>query len=131
MAAAASNPSPRKGRKRGADDLTMSVWQLGNKMRNAKKGKNLMQNLPTKCTTTKEANEYLGLCALLELHSPLPKNVKKYYDKKLVKLIFLLCLIFVSNLLLLNFYVCIVNNLFFDSFCLLCVNASGHTCFVK
>ena len=71
--------------KRRATDNTMSVWDLGNKMRNATKGKNLISKLPKKCADSTQASNFLGHMCLLEINSPMPKGKKgPYYDKKYV-----------------------------------------------
>ena len=61
----------------------MTVWDLGNKLLNATNGKNLIAKLPADIKTTKDAKEFIGLCALLEVESPAPSKSKaNYFTKK-------------------------------------------------
>jgi len=82
MAAAHAKGRQRRGRN---DKDTMTVWDLGNKMLNSTAGKNLMATLPHDINTEAQASDYVGLCALLELKSPLAskggKRPKAYYNK--------------------------------------------------
>ena len=65
----------------GAETITETVWDLGTRMLN--NSNDTIQNLPDMCSK-QEAEEYIGLCALLETKSPAVKkgkNTGKYFTK--------------------------------------------------
>ena len=70
----------RRGRKNAE---TLSVWELGNKIRNSSTGDNLMENLPKK-VNQQQAEQFLGRCALLETKSPATGKGRSYYNKAFV-----------------------------------------------
>ena len=71
----------RRGRARGdTNSSELSVYDLANKLKECKKTKNAVPNLPS-TSTEEEANNFLGLMCLIECKSPVGK---RKFDKKYV-----------------------------------------------